>query len=261
MPSKYLPIGSIVKVKNIDKEIMIAGYCSLEYNNSLEICDYVGVAYPEGLLIKSVYSFNHSDITSLIYTGYLSDDVKNLSNNLLGKLNKKDLEKTNTFGNLEFDENGVVIREEGEELKDSLVVDTLVENPFTNKDSIKTDISTPVVDIKLDNLDTLENDSLAKKDTLEIEKKFNFTFDEFGVVTGEVAVEIPKTEANLRESKYVYEFDENGIVTGVKTIGGEEEPKYSFDEFGRVIADGDKKEEEEFVIPHYKFDENGVVIV
>lgn len=251
MPSKYLPIGSIVKVKNIDKEIMIAGYCNLEYNNSLEIFDYVGVAYPEGLLIKSVYSFNHSDIISLIYTGYLSDDAKNLSNNLLGKLNKKDLE---------FDENGVVIREEGEELKDSLVVDTLVENPFINKDIIKTDISTPVVDIKLDNLDTLENDSLAKKDTLEIEKKFNFTFDEFGVVTGEVAVEIPKTEANLRESKYVYEFDENGVVTGVKTIGGEEEPKYSFDEFGRVIADGDKKEEE-FVIPHYKFDENGVVIV
>lgn len=262
MPNKYLPIGSIVKVKDIDKKIMITGYYSIEYNNSVIIYDYVGISYPEGLLLKNnSYSFNHSDITSLVFTGYLSSEYNKLNSNLLDQLNKsEDLEHPSTFVNLKFDKNGVVVYEEVSDIKEEAkIVDTLVENPFTNKDNASNNTSIPVVDIKLDSLDTLDSDENAKKDILEIERKFNFTFDENGVVTGEQAVEIPKTEANLKESKYVYEFDENGVVVGVKTIGEEEKPKYTFDEFGRVISEDDKKEEE-FVMPHYQFDENGVVI-
>ena len=66
MNNKYLPIGTIVKLKSIDRLIMIIGYYSMEYQNSVKIFDYVGCSYPEGMLIKNnSYSFNHSDIEKM----------------------------------------------------------------------------------------------------------------------------------------------------------------------------------------------------
>ena len=59
MEEKYLPIGSIVTVKDINKKLMIIGYYSLEYKNSVKLYDYVGCSYPEGMLLKNnTFSFN-----------------------------------------------------------------------------------------------------------------------------------------------------------------------------------------------------------
>ena len=55
MPSKYLPLGSIVKLKNSDKKLMIIGYYSLEYNNSVKIYDYEGDSV---LFFKFTHEFN-----------------------------------------------------------------------------------------------------------------------------------------------------------------------------------------------------------
>ena len=88
------------------------------------------------------------------------------------------------------------------------------------------------------------------------------------MVTGEVPVEIPnEDDTKLKQSNLMYEFDENGVVVGIKTPVQEnkEVPKstYKFDADGRVIANDDNQAEvkkEEFEIPHYKFDENGIII-
>ena len=48
MEKNILPIGSVVKIKDLEKKVMIFGYlqkCGVEH---VKTVDYVGVPYPEG---------------------------------------------------------------------------------------------------------------------------------------------------------------------------------------------------------------------
>ena len=271
MPNKYLPIGSVVKLKNNDKFLMITGYYSLEYNNSVKIYDYVGCSYPEGFLIRNnSYSFNHSDILQVVFAGFVNDDYKKLNANLIDQLNNNEsMKQPSTFVNLKFDKNGVVVYDEISTVKKE---PTIVENDFTNPFSSlrvkEANSKTPMVEIKLDTLKDITTDEKTIEDTKNIESKFKFTFDENGVVTGEHAVDIPKTnDDELQHTKLYYEFDENNFVTGVK----EQEEKQkdnqnsNVDERSFVPAEPTNKEgnynvNQEFNIPHYTFDENGIII-
>ena len=112
MEEKYLPIGSVVTVKGLNKKVMIIGYYSLEYQNSVKIYDYVGCNYPEGMLMKNnMFSFNHSDITNCDFVGFKDTSYETLNKNLNSQLNTdtKDMEQPKNFLNLKFDENGVVV--------------------------------------------------------------------------------------------------------------------------------------------------------
>ena len=129
MNKRYLPIGSVIKLKNNNKLIMITGYYSVEYARDLEIYDYSGCAYPEGVMIKSsCCSFNQSDIKDVLFEGYKTDEYKTLTNGLneideeimtggepqeivLDELDS-DKEKVNevkSFKHYTFDENGKLI--------------------------------------------------------------------------------------------------------------------------------------------------------
>jgi len=129
MNKRYLPIGSVIKLKNNNKSIMITGYYSVEYARDLEIYDYSGCAYPEGVMIKSsCCSFNQSDIKDILFEGYKTDEYKTLTNGLneideeimtggepqeivLDELDS-DKEKVNevkSFKHYTFDENGKLI--------------------------------------------------------------------------------------------------------------------------------------------------------
>ena len=130
MNKRYLPIGSVIKLKNNNKSIMITGYYSVEYARDLEIYDYSGCAYPEGVMIKSsCCSFNQSDIKEVLFEGYKTDEYKTLTNGLneideeimtggepqeivLDELDS-DKEKVNedkSFKHYTFDENGKLIK-------------------------------------------------------------------------------------------------------------------------------------------------------
>ena len=129
MNIRYLPIGSVIRLKNNNKSIMITGYYSVEYARDLEIYDYSGCAYPEGVMIKSsCCSFNQSDIKEVLFEGYKTDEYKTLTNGLneideeimtggepqeivLDELDS-DKEKVNevkSFKHYTFDENGKLI--------------------------------------------------------------------------------------------------------------------------------------------------------
>ncbi len=129
MNIRYLPIGSVVKLKNNNKIVMITGYYSVEYARDLEIYDYSGCAYPEGVMIKSsCCSFNQSDIKDVLFEGYKTEEYKTLTNGLneideeimtggepqeivLDELDS-DKEKVNevkSFKHYTFDENGKLI--------------------------------------------------------------------------------------------------------------------------------------------------------
>lgn len=130
MNKRYLPIGSVIKLKNNNKSIMITGYYSVEYARDLEIYDYSGCAYPEGVMIKSsCCSFNQSDIKEVLFDGYKTDEYKTLTNGLneideeimtggepqeivLDELDSdKEKEKEDkSFKHYTFDENGILIK-------------------------------------------------------------------------------------------------------------------------------------------------------
>ena len=132
MNKRYLPIGSVIKLKNKDKSIMITGYYSVEYENDLEIYDYSGCAYPEGVMIKSSYcSFNQKDIKEVLFEGYKTVEYTKLTNGLndidneivnsdtkyiesknieLDKIDNNSKKEDFVLPHYEFDENGVIIK-------------------------------------------------------------------------------------------------------------------------------------------------------
>ncbi|MCM3773366.1 MULTISPECIES: DUF4176 domain-containing protein [Priestia] len=68
--SKLLPIGTVVKLKNVEKLVMIYGQ-NQKQESSQKIFDYVSVPYPEGN-ISSDYNvfFDRSRIEKVLYKGY-----------------------------------------------------------------------------------------------------------------------------------------------------------------------------------------------
>ncbi len=264
MPEKYLPIGSIVKVKGLNKKMMIAGYYSLEYKNSVKIYDYAGYVYPEGLLVKNnSFSFNHSDITNVEFMGYMDEAYKTLNQNLLGQLEmpSKNMNKPSSFINLKFDENRVVIYDEiSPEDKKPEIIKTIT-NPFEIKAKDTSKAKKPVVNSQFafDESGVVVEDQTTKENKADIERNFKYTFDENGIITSEVAVDIPQTnDTELNNSKTIYKFDENGIVIGVK---GSNESQYNVD--SKNIAEDsmpDESLDDGIKIPHYTFDENGIII-
>lgn len=93
---KYLPIGTVVLLRNATKRIMITGFCSKERNNSnSKIYDYCGCLYPEGFITADkALLFDHSQIDKIYHIGLSNDDEeKEFKKNL--KLAMEAFEKNN----------------------------------------------------------------------------------------------------------------------------------------------------------------------
>ena len=66
----YLPIGSIVILKNGQKKIMIYGRRQRRVTDENEY-DYIACLYPEGNINEDyMYLFNHEDIDTVVYRGF-----------------------------------------------------------------------------------------------------------------------------------------------------------------------------------------------
>lgn len=93
---KFLPIGTIVILKNGTKKIMITSYLvitgSKEKDKEKKMFDYGGYPYPVGMLETS-YSlgFNHDQIDKVVHMGHVDNEYKEL-NELMNK-NYKDFHK------------------------------------------------------------------------------------------------------------------------------------------------------------------------
>lgn len=67
---KYLPIGSVVLLKNAEKKLMIYG-CNQKDTGNDKIYDYIGCLYPEGNIDpKHTYVFNHDQIERVYFIGF-----------------------------------------------------------------------------------------------------------------------------------------------------------------------------------------------
>ena len=80
---KYLPIGSVVLLKNGTKRVMIYGRKQIHIETGKE-WDYLACLYPEGNINEEfMYLFNHDKIDKVYYLGYRDDEeVKFVEENL-----------------------------------------------------------------------------------------------------------------------------------------------------------------------------------
>ena len=75
MKEKYLPIGTVVMLKNATKRLMIIGFCMQAQKDDETIrFDYAGCLYPEGVIdTNGLPLFNHDQIDK-IYNEAFSDE-------------------------------------------------------------------------------------------------------------------------------------------------------------------------------------------
>lgn len=70
-----LPIGSVVRLKDGTKPLMVFGIKQIDPEQSATEYDYVSVPYPEGHLgIQNQYLFNHDDIKEILFRGFDSKE-------------------------------------------------------------------------------------------------------------------------------------------------------------------------------------------
>ena len=82
MQDKYLPIGTVVKLKRSDKRVFITSFL-VKTSDSDKIYDYSGFPYPEGMTDpQKVILFNNKDIDKVDFNGYEDKEWKEFSENL-----------------------------------------------------------------------------------------------------------------------------------------------------------------------------------
>ena len=86
---KYLPIGTVVLLKDATKKVMITGYASISPDTGDKIFDYSGCVFPEGFFdYNQVCVFNHDQIGEVFYTGYVDEEQKAFMVTLNNELEK-----------------------------------------------------------------------------------------------------------------------------------------------------------------------------
>ena len=99
MKDKFLPIGTIVLLKNGKKEIMVTCYGIMpqgtivvngqEQDGGNKMFDYGGCTYPEGLINpQNLICFNHENIEKVCYMGYETDSFNEFNEGLKEMIEK-----------------------------------------------------------------------------------------------------------------------------------------------------------------------------
>ena len=103
---RFLPIGSVVLLKNGRKELMINSYCVMpsgdvyDKNGKVEntegtIFDYGACLYPEGMITSDqLFAFNHEQIEKVCFKGYETDKQKEFVQILSSELEDDSEEET-----------------------------------------------------------------------------------------------------------------------------------------------------------------------
>jgi len=91
MKEKFLPLGSVVLLKNATKRLMITGFYVKADENDEKTYDYVGCLYPEGVISsKENCVFNHEQIDKIFFIGYSDDEEKRFKEKLNKAVNNKE---------------------------------------------------------------------------------------------------------------------------------------------------------------------------
>ncbi|MBR6690244.1 MAG: DUF4176 domain-containing protein [Bacilli bacterium] len=110
---KYLPVGTVVLLKNAKKRIMVTGFAATVPGSNGKIYDYIACLYPEGVISSDKnLLFDHDQIDKIYYMGYIDDEWKQTEI----KINEILQKKANTYNNQSQTE----INEKNESLQNML---------------------------------------------------------------------------------------------------------------------------------------------
>ena len=86
---KYLPVGTVVMLKNATKRVMITGFLTTPNNDKSVTYDYSGCLYPEGILTSDQSMvFNHDQISQIYHLGLIDDEEKEFKQKLKEIINQ-----------------------------------------------------------------------------------------------------------------------------------------------------------------------------
>ncbi len=80
---KFLPIGTVVLLKDATKKLMITGFCTVPEDGKNKMYDYCACMYPEGIISSNqVALFNHDQIEKVYYMGFENEEEKTFKERL-----------------------------------------------------------------------------------------------------------------------------------------------------------------------------------
>ena len=83
---KPLPIGTVIKLKDVKKWVMIYGRNQIQ-TKTKSIYDYLAVPYPEGNLSEEYnIFFNREVIENVLYSGYITEEEKKFREEIDSKI-------------------------------------------------------------------------------------------------------------------------------------------------------------------------------
>ena len=92
MTKKFLPIGTVVLLKNSKKRVMIVGL-SQKQADSDKIWDFSACLYPEGIIDpEKLYLFDYDQIDQVFFIGFQDPEGINFMRKLTVYANKKEEE-------------------------------------------------------------------------------------------------------------------------------------------------------------------------
>ena len=105
---KYLPIGSVVLLKEAKKRVMVTGFVAQSQETGDKVFDYMGCLYPEGIISSEQnLLFNHDQIDKIFYLGYSDEEwieiqskLKEVASEMQNEANKNNQTTQNNYTNL-----------------------------------------------------------------------------------------------------------------------------------------------------------------
>ncbi len=90
---KYLPIGTVVLLKDAKKRVMITGFVAKGKETGDKMFDYMGCLYPEGVISSEQnLLFDHGQIDKIYYIGYVDNEWKETETKLKDIVSKMENE-------------------------------------------------------------------------------------------------------------------------------------------------------------------------
>ncbi len=92
---KYLPVGTVVMLKEGKKRAMITGFCCIgDKEKNKKVFDYSGCLYPEGFISANKFLlFDHEQIDKIYFLGYQDEEEKVFKerlNRVIDQMNKQE---------------------------------------------------------------------------------------------------------------------------------------------------------------------------
>lgn len=85
---EFLPIGTVVLLKEATRKVLIIGFAQVEENNK-KIWDYVGCVYPVGVISNNTsLLFDKEQIDKVISLGYSDNEDKTFRKDLQTNLSR-----------------------------------------------------------------------------------------------------------------------------------------------------------------------------